>query len=261
MIVWQLSVFAEILSLQSWSLSVFHRIWSHYVTVSSSSRYPYKPVVAKHARSLKCDIVCYMCQKSINSLISHSVMVGASFWWCKIITAGLLTLSETLALCGYLWAVCFLSSCWNIYFLIRGYYIRKLSVQFFSVCAVILCFPSRTGWIIHLQADEKRAGKVRSTEVEWPWFLLAAGHPAVALVIIHTSQMAFPWASMKRTGQGLSCQVLPGPKNNSGPIVRALGACRKTLQSQVMKTCDQSCFCLAPSAGIFYPAFTDRTYL
>lgn len=23
---------------------------------------------------------------------------------------------------------------------------------------------------------------------------------------------------MKRTGQGLSCQVLPGPKNNSGPI-------------------------------------------
>ncbi|TNN77614.1 hypothetical protein EYF80_012204 [Liparis tanakae] len=42
------------------------------------------------------------------------------------------------------------------------------------------------------------------------------GHPAVAVVIIHTSQMAFPWASMKRTGQGLSCQVLPGPKTTLG---------------------------------------------
>lgn len=96
-------------------------------------------------------------------------------------------------------------------------------MQFFwgvggGVCAVDSCLWGCTGWIIHLQADEKRAGKVRSAEVEWPWFLLAAGHPAVAVVIIHTSQMAFPWASMKRTGQGLSCQVLPGPKNNSGPI-------------------------------------------
>ncbi|CAB1445293.1 unnamed protein product [Pleuronectes platessa] len=43
-----------------------------------------------------------------------------------------------------------------------------------------------------------------------------AGHLAVAVVIIHTSQMAFPWASMKRTGQGLSCQVLPGPKTTLG---------------------------------------------
>lgn len=89
---------------------------------------------------------------------------------------------------------------------------------------------SRTGWIIHLQADEKRAGKVRSAEVEWPWFLLAAGHPAVAVVIIHTSQMAFPWASMKRTGQGLSCQVLPGPKTSVGlcGTWRERWACRKT---------------------------------
>lgn len=87
---------------------------------------------------------------------------------------------------------------------------------FFSVCAVDLCLLSCTGWIIHLQADEKRAGKVRSAEVEWPWFLLAAGHPAVAVVIIHTSQMAFPWASMKRTGQGLSCQVLPGSEATLG---------------------------------------------
>lgn len=156
-------------------------------------------------------------------------MVGASFSWpCKITTAGSTVLARIRAaslryIRGHLRAVYFSGSRRNIYLLITSYYISKLSVQFFlggrgGVCAVDSCLWGCTGWIIHLQADEKRAGKVRSAEVEWPWFLLAAGHPAVAVVIIHTSQMAFPWASMKRTGQGLSCQVLPGPKNNSGPI-------------------------------------------
>lgn len=46
--------------------------------------------------------------------------------------------------------------------------------------------------------------------------MLAAGHLADAVVIIHTDQMAFPWAGMKRTGQGLSCQVLPGPETTLG---------------------------------------------
>lgn len=128
----------------------------------------------------------------------------------------------------------------NVYFLITSYYISRLSVQFFFPKCLCSRFvpPSCTGWIIHLQADEKRAGKVRSAEVEWPWFLLAAGHPAVAVVIIHTSQMAFPWVSMKRTGQGLSCQVLPGPKTTLGQYGTwrdSAAACsrRKALQSQV----------------------------
>lgn len=85
---------------------------------------------------------------------------------------------------------------------------------FLLVCAVDMCPPHHPWWIIHLQADERRAGEVWSAEVEWPWFLLAAGHLAIALVIIHASQMAFLWASVKRTGQGLPCQVLPGPKND-----------------------------------------------
>lgn len=120
-------------------------------------------------------------------------------------------------------------------------------MQVFSVCAVDLCLLSCTGWIIHLQADEKRAGKVRSAEVEWPWFLLAAGHPAVAVVIIHTSQMAFPWASMKRTGQGLSCQVLPGSETTLGQcgtwrVRECFGSSRdeKLWWNQVEMQCDYS---------------------
>lgn len=45
------------------------------------------PARRKHACEPECDVVCYMCQKSINSLISHSVMVAASFCQCKIVTA------------------------------------------------------------------------------------------------------------------------------------------------------------------------------
>lgn len=109
-----------------------------------------------------------------------------------------------------------------------AYYILKLSVGFvfLLVCAVDMCPAHHPWWIIHLQADERRAGEVRSAEVEWPWFLLAAGHLAIALVIIHASQMAFLWASVKRTGQGLSCQVLPGPKTAGRGVV---GLWRRTL--------------------------------
>lgn len=168
---------------------------------------------------LKCDNVCYASLKSITSLIPHSVMVGSRFWLCandySCLTCSA-CLSLHISLVHRLPLVPF-----------AAYYIGKLSVGFgfLVVCAVDMCPPHHPWWIIHLQADERRAGEVRSAEVEWPWFLLAAGHLAIALVIIHASQMAFLWASVKRTGQGLSCQVPPGPKTAGRGVV---GLCRRT---------------------------------
>lgn len=49
-------------------------------------------------------------------------------------------------------------------------------------------------------------------EVEWPSFSLAASHMDIAAVIIHTSQMAFPLATMEKDGSGT---VLPGPSQFS----------------------------------------------
>ncbi len=43
--------------------------------------------------------------------------------------------------------------------------------------------------------------EIDGLQVGWPWFPLVSGHMAVAVVIIHTSQMAFPWALVERTGQ------------------------------------------------------------
>lgn len=160
-----------------------------------------------------------MWQRPVKAIISHSVMAGASCRHsCFTFPAPIERRSRYIS--GPSVSYSFSPFTCSIYFLITGYYISKLSVHFFLKCLCSVFVPLRwTGWIIHLQADEKRAGKVWSAEVEWPWFPLAAGRPAVAVVIIHTSQMAFLWASVKRTGQGLCCQVVPGPETTHGPVM------------------------------------------
>lgn len=179
-------------------------------------------------------------------------MVGASFSWpCKITTAGSTVLARIRAaslryIRGHLRAVYFSGSRRNIYLLITSYYISKLSVQFFWGVGGCLCsrfVPLRlyrmnnspAGWWKEGRESAKRWGGVT---------LVPAGCRSPGRCCGNHSHQpdGISVGEHEKDGSG---SVLPGPARPKkqlrantvpGERERESRACRKTLQSSVIRT-------------------------